>query len=210
MTDYMRKNSTHPFRVFDSNAWDQPQTVDRKIAFLGLVTYNAYLLVLGLCLVGFSGFLINKDNTGFAKLLMCVASYMVGTALVYWALPNVVSAKVCSAIWTTLNILLFLFTLSIAIMSFWPRLAQEVIKLDVNHNPKRRNAGIFFVDNAEFINAITIIGALAILGGLACWAYLRYTWRDDHLTKSGQFSRPPIANPDHPLPVDVELHQPRY
>ena len=196
-TDYMSKNSTHPFRVFDTNAWASDDTFSKQLAHVGLTVYNVYMCLLGLALIGYSGFLINKDNTGFSKLLMVVACYIFAISLLYFVCPYIFSSKVCAALWTAMNIALLCFTIGCIVMSFLPTLYREVIKLDINSSGKRPNAGIFLLYNEQFIQAACILGTIFTLCGLLCWAYL---WTNFEGKQSKSVSH---------RPANVELNRAR-
>lgn len=202
MTDYMRKNSTHPFRIYDSNSWRANDTSDKRLAYLTLLTYNAYTTILGLCLVAYSGYLINKDNTPFAKLLMCVGSFMVAIGLLYFAFPYLFSSRVASGIWMAFNAILLCFTIACIVLSFLNKhsLYSEITGMDANYTNKRKNAGLFFLENRAFISAVTIIGTVFTFLAMAAFTYLWSTFDEREVKQH-------VAHVIRTLPphLDVEM-----
>ena len=204
MTDYMTKDSSHPLRLFNTAAWEtNANTVPKLLSMLYLHAYNICLTLLGLGMMGFSGFLINKNNSQWSKLLMCVSAYCVLTGFFGWLFPNFMSSRlICAPIWWVMNGLLCLFTLACAVMSFFPKtFVGEIAKLDIDslHRP---NGGVWLMNHRIAMNVFTILGTCLILCAICCLAYL-YSQFEGRVSKS---SPPPVRNVNQ----NVQMVRPQY
>jgi hypothetical protein len=197
----MVKNSTHPLRPFDSNNWKSKSTFTEMLSTIYIHVYNGVLGLLGLTMMGYSAFLINKHNSPFAKLLMCVSAYMVLTSLFGWAAPYILPIRnLCAPIWFGLNALLCLFCIGLFILSFFPSFFETIIRMD-SAALKRSNQGIFALKNIILFNITTILGAFFSALAILSLGYLYYTWMSD-------VNVPKTAYPIVQRPENVELNRP--
>lgn len=215
--DYVVKDSSHPLRVFNTAAWEtNGNTMPKLLSMIYLHGYNFCLTLLGLGLMGYSGFLVNKNNSEWSKLLMCVSAFCVLTGAFGWLLPNFLSSRlICAPIWWAMNAALCLFTFACAVMSFFPKtFVGEVAKLDLD-SLKRPNAGVWLMNHRTEMNVFTILGTCLIACAIGCLAYLYSQFEGRVKDHSMSSARSPavaggVRHNNPPSNRDIQMERARF
>lgn len=193
MSNRMNQNVRHEVVVEPSNIFT---TVFHPANELGkyemgllsnvyLTLFNVGLMLLSLALIGYSGFLINKYNSTFAKVMMIISCYLFLTSFAGLFLPLMMNPRIASYIWAGMTAVMTIgVILTWIFVTFRPsQFVAKAVETEGAASLYRRNGAVWLRNNLDSMKIFTALGGVLSLTALGVYTWLMSNLNDVTRTK---------------------------